>query len=289
MHQDISVVVFTFNEIRRLPLLYANLKGFASIYVFDGGSTDGTMEFCKKNGIHFLLRPKIASNPFNVLLKEDFQFAFDSVPTDYVLIANCSHFYPNQLLQSLSSIADEGSYRAIYHDVIMYRYGRLIHQPFFRRRSSACNFYKKSAVDFSDSILHDPAPVRAGEGEALRLKPINELSIHLFHDEDCSSLNQKHIKYAEIEAMEMHEKTLGHPYIGFYGLLISPLFKFIYHYIRSGAIIRGMPGLIYSISLLELEFNKAIFLWEMQNQTGKERSKMLNDRLRSEKNQASNF
>jgi glycosyltransferase involved in cell wall biosynthesis len=289
MHQNISVVVFTFNEIRRLPLLYENLKGFASIYVFDGGSTDGTKEFCEKNNVHFFLRPKILSNSFNVLLKDDFQFAFDSVPTDYVLIANCSHFYPSQLLRCLSSIADEDSFSAVYHDILIYRYGKLIHQPFFRRRASACNFYKKSSVDFSETILHDPAPVRVSSDEAKHLKPVNELSIHLFHDEDCYSLNQKHIKYAEIEAMEMYESSPRPSYVGFYGLLIRPLFKFIYHYIRSGAIIRGVPGLIYSISLLELECNKAIFLWEIQHQTGKEKARTLNDRLRSEKIKMSNF
>ena len=69
--------------------------------------------------------------------------------------------------------------------------------------------------------------------------------------------------------------------IGIYGILFRPFSKFIYHYIRSGAILKGVEGLIYSLALLELEFSKSIMLWEFNNQCVRNQAIQKNHAIRS--------
>ena len=66
MNKNITAMVFTLNEERRLPYVYENLKNFCKIIVFDGGSTDGTLDYCKNNNIKYLSRPEESNEEMRV-------------------------------------------------------------------------------------------------------------------------------------------------------------------------------------------------------------------------------
>lgn len=135
MNEKITVMNFTLNEERRLPYLYDNLRSFCSIVVFDGGSTDGTIAFCQRNNIKYLSRPRQSDG--NVLIPADFQWAYEQVSTDYVMHVYCAHVYPRALLESFSKAANMNRIRAVYHDVVIVRYGVVVHRPMVERVSSA--------------------------------------------------------------------------------------------------------------------------------------------------------
>jgi|APSaa5957512535_1039671.scaffolds.fasta_scaffold07315_4 glycosyltransferase involved in cell wall biosynthesis len=257
MNKNITAIVFARNEERRLPYVIDNLKGFCNIIVFDGGSTDGTLDYCKKNNIKYLMRPDLDENLLGI---KAYRWALRKVTTEYVLHVICSHFYPYELLSRFSKIANENKLNAVWHNVLVYRYGRVVHRPLVRKISSGCNFYKKSIINFKDSKIHGELAIKFDKKTMVRLDASDELSLHLFQDEDCESFTKKTIKYATIEASQRFEAGKR---VGWVGVLIKPLVRFIYSYFRTGAFIHGVPGLVYSMLNLIYDFNVNIILWEL--------------------------
>ena len=70
MNNNITAMIFTFNEERRLPFIYDNLKEFCQIIVFDGGSSDGTEKFCNDNNISpDFIHIDVEGAEYNVFMK----------------------------------------------------------------------------------------------------------------------------------------------------------------------------------------------------------------------------
>ena len=258
MNKNITAMIFALNEERRLPLIYENLKNFCEIIVFDGGSTDGTEDYCKKNNINFMSRPKETDE----MRLTGFNWAHINSPTEYVIYVHCAHFYPKELLTRFSEIANENKLDAVYHDVVVYRYGKVVHRPIVKRVSSGCNFYKKSIINFEKSKIHDELAITFDKNKMIRLKGKDELSVHLFQDEDCRSYTTKTLKYANTEA---NQRFRAGQRVGFVDLFLKPLYRFFYSYIRIGVFARGEPGLIYSILNLVYDFQVNIILWELSH------------------------
>ena len=260
MNKNITAIVFARNEEKRIPLIFQNLKGFCEIIVFDGGSTDGTEELCKQNNIKFVRRPKGDSWSERV---NSIPWVYENTPTEYVLHVYGTHYYPRQLLELFSSVANENSKSAIFNDVVIYRYGEVVHRPIFRRISSVCVFCRKSTVDLSKSKIHDEFSIMFDEKTMVRLPGRDELSLHNFQDEDCESFNKKTINYVAIEARQRF--TTGERMTGA-KLIFGPLRRFLYGYFRTGSFIKGSKGLAYSVLNLIYDFNVSIILWELTNQ-----------------------
>jgi hypothetical protein len=142
----------------------------------------------------------------------------------------------------------------------VYRYGAVVHKPLIRRISSACVFYKKDIIKFDNSKIHDELGIQYDKDKMVRLKACDELSLHLIQDEDSQSFTTKTLKY---EAVEARQRFRAGETVGFIGILFKPLLRFLYRYFRTGAVIRGVPGLIYSILNLEYDFKVNIILWEL--------------------------
>jgi len=259
MNKNITAIVFTFNEERRLPFICQNLRDFCNIIVFDGGSTDATEEYCRENGIKFISRPVDNST----MRLSTLRWTYETVPTDYVLHVYCAHCFPKALLQIFSETADEDQKEAVFNDLVVYMYGDVVHKPYFRRISSVCLFYKKSIINFEKSKIHDELGITFNAQTMIRLPGKDELALHLFQDEDCESFTKKTINYEALEARQRF--NAGERMTGV-KLLLGPLGRFIYRYPRTGSFSRGAKGLVYSLLNLIYDLNVCIILWELSNQ-----------------------
>lgn len=256
MNKNITAMVFTLNEANRIPLVYQNLKGFCNIVVYDGGSTDGTEEFCREVGLKFVKRPKDDSE----MGINNLKWVHANTPTDYVIHVFAAHFYPRQLLNTFAEVADQNKLKAVYNDVVIYRYGDVVHRPIARRISSVCVFYKKEAVNFKNSKIHDEYAITFEKSSMVRLPGRDELSLHLFQNEDCESFTRKTISY---EALEARQRFRAGERMNGTKLALGPIGRFCYQYIRTGAFTRGSKGLVYSILNMIYDFNTCIILWEL--------------------------
>lgn len=259
MNKNITAMVFTRNEVKRLPSLYRNLKDFCEIIVFDGGSKDGTEEYCRENGIKFFARPEDNS----IMRLNTLAWVYERVPTDYVMHVYGAHFFPKELLQKFSEIADENQKDAIFNDLVVYRYGDVVHRPHFRRISSVCLFYKKSIINFEKSKIHDELGITFNAKTMIRLPGRDELALHLFQDEDCESFTKKTINY---EALEARQRFAAGARMSALGLILGPTGRFLYRYFRTGSFTKGSKGLVYSVMNWIYDFNVSIILWELTNQ-----------------------
>lgn len=271
MNKNITAMVFTFNEERRLPFVYQNLKDFCEIIVFDGGSTDGTERFCAENDIKFIRRPVNTTVHTHDNRQSEgmwpgiLNFAYERCPTDYVMHVFCAHFYPPALLREFDKVASEGKKTAVYNDVVIWRCGRIVHQAFLRRVSSACVFYKKSIIDFEKTKIHDELGIVFDERTMVRLRANNSNSLYLFQDESCFSFTSKTIKYAEIEARQRIEK--GEKF-GLLKGLLKALLRFLYSYFRLGSFQFGSEGLAYAVLNLQYDISIVLAVWEQNNGLG---------------------
>jgi len=174
-----------------------------------------------------------------------------------------AHYYPPPLLDLFSKIANENKLDAVYHDVVVYRYGEVVHKPPIRRISAACNFYKKGIITFENSILHNERGLTFNKKTMIRLPGSDELSLHLFQDEDCESFTKKTINYASMEARQRFARGER---VDFTGILLRPLGRLFYRYLRTGSILYGSKGLIYAVMNLIYDINMAIIMWELANE-----------------------
>lgn len=260
MLDNVTIIIRTKNESARLPFVLQNLNGFSKIIVFDGGSTDNTEQICIDYDVEFVIRPD-ADRLINIV-GGDYEFMLDYVTTEYVLNVNCSHFYPKDLLEIFKDVALKSSYAAVYHDVLLYSFGSLVHRPFFRRRSSATNFYRVNSVNFNNKIVHNEAPVETSMSTKLVLPAVDRLSLHLFRDYDVKKSESNHIFYSgQDSSMRYHNGYRTN----LFKMIFHPLRHFIHQYVRCGSICYGMRGLIYSIIFAQLELSTQIKIWELQN------------------------
>ena len=253
----ITVVIATLNEEKRLPLIFSNLKNFAKIMVFDGGSTDNTEKICREHNIEFILRPK----EDRFVVGADAKFVYSQIQTPYLLIVNCSHYYPRRLLSEFKRVAEEGKFHAVYHDVIIYNYTRIVHRPFFRRRSTATNFYRVDAVNFNNSKVHNEAPVEIEDYLKWKLPAKDEYSIHLFRDYDVRKTEINHSFYGDLDANHRFNSGVR---TNLLKILWRPFRNFLHQYLRCGSILFGMEGFIYSLLYAQLELNIQFKIWELQ-------------------------
>jgi glycosyltransferase involved in cell wall biosynthesis len=275
MNKDITAIVFTLNEERRIEGIYKNLKDFCEIIVFDGGSTDGTEAFCGKVGIRFISRPPDDSE----MRLESIKWVYKNTPTEYVIHVYGAHFYPQPLLERFADAAAGNKVLAVYHDVVIYRYGDVVHRPVVRRIASACVFYKKSVIDFRNAKIHDELSITFNEKTMVRLPGRDELSLHLLQDEDCESFTKKTINY---EALEARQRIEAGEHVNGITMIWRPLKRFIYRYFRDGSFMRGSKGLVYSTLNFIYDLNVSIMMWELRNELTIDHAIRKNDLKREE-------
>jgi len=277
--EKITAVILTKDEAHRLPLIFENLNDFAQIVVFDGESTDGTKSICEAHGVEFVSRPLELRD----IVGGDIKFALERVKTPYVLYVNCSHYYPIKLLADFKRVAEDGLYSAVYHDIVIYTYGQVVHRPFFRRRSSATNFYRVDAVNFANTIVHNEAPVEVSEDLKWKVPAEDEYAIHLFRDYNVKKAESNHSFYGDQDAqLRFKSGTRTTPWL----MVWRPLKYFLYQYLRCGSIRYGAAGFIYAIMYAQLETNIQFKIWELQNQFELHNLIRKNLLLRIEKNRS---
>lgn len=256
--KKITAIVLTKNEAHRLPLIFKNLNDFAEIVVFDGGSTDSTKSVCDAHGVDFVSRPLELRD----VVGGDIKFALERVKTPYVLYVNCSHFYPKKLLNEFKRVAEEGQYAAVYHDIVIYNYAQVVHRPFFRRRSSATNFYRVDAVNFASTVVHNEAPVELPENQKWRVPASDDYAIHLFRDYNVKKTESNHSFYGDQDAQQRFDSGVR---TSAWAMVWRPVRYFLYQYIRCGSIRYGVAGFIYAALYAQLEMNIQFKIWELQN------------------------
>lgn len=258
MNSNYSVLLPVFNEPQRIIPAIENFKNIAEIIVLLDEFDTKTEEYLKKNNIKYIRRPN-GFNQWKLIDRE--RWMLNQVTNEYVLFSNASMLYPKSLIQIFEQVSSQKIYDGVKNAMFYWSHGKLVQRPFLFKKSSSCYFFRKSSVCSNLSEIHNEFKLSA-ESLTLVLKPIKELSIHVYRDDDMPIVTQKHVSYAVREALEKADKQVR---INFFTLVYKPLKSFLIGYFQMGGFLSGIEGLIYHINYSIYLFLVYSRLWEIQN------------------------
>lgn len=112
MNKNISFVVFTFNEEKRIEYIIKNFIAYGEVLIMDDGSTDRTKEISERLGATYILRPKTKS--ITVENQEMFDFVKKTAKNDWIYWGMSDQMMPKKLLDKLAELSDQARYKYVY-------------------------------------------------------------------------------------------------------------------------------------------------------------------------------
>lgn len=252
MRKNLAIVILTFNEEKNISKCLESVKDLkAPIYIIDSYSTDATEEIARKYGAFFI------QHTFSTHTIQ-WKFALTQLPpeVDWVLGLDADQTLTPELfieIKELFSRETEMEYSGFYLRRRNFFLGKWIRFGGYQNRF-LLKLFKKDAVYLDESELMDHHFYVNGRTQKLK----NDL-IEDNLKEDLPFWKKKHIRYAELQAKEEHEKLLLNPG-SFFGnqderrlflknlwnrmpLFIRPILYFLYRFIFLGGFLDGRIGI----------------------------------------------
>lgn len=296
MNNDITILLFAFNEEKRLRYFLDGVKDFSPIVVIDNFSEDNTVSIAREytDAVYKFKNPGYVEHP-DVL-----DFALSHVKTDWVFSARVDELIPATLLKKLDEVIKADS-----SDIVrISRFDLLFGKPcksWGRDYQSAC--FKKSVLDYKRNALYELAFTESARQLVLPAK--HELSLWHFSDYDVTSYTRTNNRYSSISA-EMaiqrrqtskknysHSlepiKWIGKNLLGWFQssrrltplrIIIDPQLRFIWHYFLRGGIRSGMVGFVTSYLMMMEQMLTELKIWELENGITKKKIDTYYDELK---------
>lgn len=255
MNSQITFLVFTFNEQRRLEPYLRCIHGWGRIVVIDNHSSDDTRTIAARytDEIYTFKNPGYIEN------KEVMDFALSKVNTPWVYLGYVDELLPFPLLQRLTEIASDDRYSIVE----LYRKNFMYGQEIFNYGKHHLRLFRPDAVDFTDNVVHKLGKFLVPRSRILQLPANDDYSLWHFSSYNTSRLEMAHNRYADLEARLRHEMT-GQKFSGWRALW-GMTFYFWGTYLGLGGWKGGWPGLFISIQIAYFKFSIEARLWEYDN------------------------
>lgn len=197
---NITFIIFTYNEEKRLSFIIRNFSKYGRICIMDGGSTDKTKEITLSMGAEFFARPE--STKAYVETAENFEQIKSLVKTDWIYWGYADNFAPKALLEKLTGISRQDKIKYVLVPLYTYLWGNTQH---YAQKGYAPFFFHKNYVDFSKNRIHGIGQFTGTKDEALTLPGKEEYALRHFSAYNLEKFVRGHLRYAETEA---HDKFL---------------------------------------------------------------------------------
>jgi glycosyltransferase involved in cell wall biosynthesis len=255
MNSQITFLVFTFNEERRVEYYLRCIQGWGDIVVIDNHSTDKTREIASRyTDKIFTFR-----NPGYVENAETIGFALSKVTTRWVYLGYVDELLPQPLLEQLTQIAHEDQYKVVE----IYRKNFMYGQEIFNYGKHHLRLFVPETVDFTDNIVHKLGKFLVPQSQIYKVPASDQTSLWHFSSYNTCKLELAHNRYAELEAKQRDE-ILNQKFSG-----IRALWKLVFYfwgtYLGLGGFRGGWPGLFISIQIAYFKFSIEARLWEYEN------------------------
>lgn len=228
MMTPISVFIIAFNEDKIIEKCLQKLTWADEIIVVDSGSTDNTVEICKKYGA------RVVYKKFeNFGLQK--QFALNQTKNDWVLSLDADEILSDELINEIQKLdlCHVNGYLVPRTHVFLnkvFNFGSENKKPILR-------LFNKNYGKFTDSKVHEVIEV---EGKIDLLK--NEMLHYTVFD--ISTAIQKQVKYALLSGEILHEKNKKPS-------LLKTVFKFKFDFLRfyffQRNFLNGYEGFVWSM------------------------------------------
>ncbi len=246
---NITFLVFTYNEERRIEYVLRCFQPFGEIVLLDGGSTDRTEEIARRYGGRFVPRPASEWGEEEAMAR----FALDQVRTDWVYWAYADEILPRKLLRKLEEVSRQDRYKIVNIPRKNLHYG--LERLNLASRFRSPRFFRKGCVDFSQNSIHGMGQFTGRPEESLDLPFRDEFSIHHCSTYNVRKFEQSHSGYSDTEAK-------GGVRFSPLKLLFHPPYYFLRYYILAGEWRNGWAALIMTMQYCFFYFNVQAKAWE---------------------------
>ena len=257
MNENYTVLALIKDEPLRIVSIIRNFHERAKILALLDSEDTTTESILIENSIEYRIRP-------NNLIRgerEETEWILKQSSTDYVFICYASFYISLKLLNIFDQVSKHATHDAIKHANVYWSFGALIQQQTILRRSSSCHFFNRQKVDLDRVGIHNEFAINK-DAKFLVLPPDLNHALNVYRDDDMMVVGQKHISYAEREALERLEKSKK---VTFVTIASKTIYAFINNYIRMGGFRAGTPGLIFHTHYAIYIFLVYSRIWEYQN------------------------
>jgi glycosyltransferase involved in cell wall biosynthesis len=260
---DITFVIFTYNEEKRIERVIQNLKDYGKILLNDDHSTDRTHEIALSYGCDILLRVK---NYGFVENQEMVNSVYDNVTTEWLYWGFADEMLEKETLLQIQSIIQSNEHDIINIDRKNYFYGEFCHNLYHARTNK---IFKKHAIDFRDNVIHGMGKPTVSK-DRIYIMPDKYFVHHFISNTAQSYINVMNI-YIETELLSDYVPKESVLYF---------LYEILKAVIKNFYIGKGFKARFSGLALTEL----MIFYFTIKNIKHFEKNNRLNKQAIEDKN-----
>lgn len=256
MSSNITFVVFTYNESRRIEYILRCFHPYGKILIMDNYSTDATPDICRRYGADVQPRVHLADSANFAEHEIVARTVFSRVTTEWIYWGYADEILPHTLLRTLQRVAEEDRYKQVIIPRKNIHYG-------IRNLNLASNwsprFFHKGYVDFTNNTIGQMGKFTGKPEEVLRLPRKDAYS--LYH---CSTYDVRKFELAHSGYSTTESHNAGARFSPVH-MLLYPLYFFLRYYLLAGEWKNGWPGFIMTMQYCFFYFNLQAKLWEREN------------------------
>ena len=252
LSNNITFIVFTYNEEKRIEYIIRNFIKYGEVLLLDDGSTDKTGEITEKMGAKIVLRPKVKI----VEGRETYNFIKQNIKTDWIFWGFSDNLLPKQLLERMAEVSRQSKIKYVQMPIYTYLWGDVKN---IMQKGYSPRFFMKDYVDFSENKIHGMGKFLGTKDEILVLPSRKEYAIHHYSSYNFKKFISSHLAYSEVEAIERFNDDRK---FNLLRMLIS-MARYFYIYIKSG-FRSGALGFLVAMSYSFFRFMMFFQLYEME-------------------------
>lgn len=247
----ISVVLVNFNEAKKLERCFKSLAGFADeIVVLDLGSTDGSVEICKK------YKAKVFRHDFVPFVEKVRNYAVSKTQGGWILVLDPDEMISEILKEKLKQIVSEDIYQAVNIPRKNIFFGHWItHTNWWPDKH--VRFFKKGQTKWGDKIHQYPEV----SGKILDLENREDLAIRHFGYETVAEFLDRQNRYSAIEVENLYTEGVRFSWSSFFW---QPAREFLVRFIKHAGFLDGFYGFALTVLMMIYQLQVMIKLWELE-------------------------
>jgi len=256
---NITFVIFTFNEEKRIELVIRNVRAYGDVIVFDGGSTDNTQKIAESLGARFALRPP--QDTVYVETQYMYKSLLSHVQTDWIFWDFADNVLPQKLLEKLRTISEQEKIKYVHIPLYTYLWGQTDSPA---NKSYSPRFFHKDFVSFEKNQIHGMGEFSGQNNEQMMLPLKDEFALQHFSLYNMEKFVESHKRYALAEAEGRF--AAGETFSVF--RMIGSMVRYFFLYYKNGykngasgffsALLYSFFRLMTHIKLYELEHDMTI-------------------------------
>ena len=247
--ETISAVILTLNEGRFVEGCLESVKWADEIVVVDSGSTDGTVDICRRYTDRIFFRKFDGFGPQK-------NFAISKARCDWVLYIEADERATPELASEVEEVLRGGGHKFDGFKLprlYIHRGRPLRHGGFYPHYE--LRLFRRGKGRFEDRLRHSAARV---EGKVGKLRsPI----VHLVSRDDYLDFLRRSVEYARLEAEQDLRRGERASILK---LTLLPAWRFAARYFFKLGFLDGVPGLLFCFARAFQDFVEYAALWELE-------------------------